>query len=156
MGRSHGITFAYDNKRLLKTLAKYQGDVIAKTEECVEKSARIYESELRSLASQHLDSDIVSDITVSFEKNEFEMGTRIGWTKNEEFNPDHVTNVYKAIFANYGTPKRFTKAGAERGSIDSTGFLKQAKENVKDTIHKLQKDIIKQANKEARREFNKR
>ena len=56
----------------------------------------------------------------------------VGWKKQKPTTGNPLPDTYKVMFYNYGTPKRSTASGANRGKVDahpvgSHGFIKKAK-----------------------------
>lgn len=59
-----------------------------------------------------------------------------GWLKRDE------EAFLKICYLNYGTPKRYTKAGAYRGKISPRYFITNAKRSAAQKVKKVQKDAL--------------
>lgn len=71
----------------------------------------------------------------------------VGWKKQKPTAGNPLPDTYKVMFYNYGTPKRTTKKGANRGQEDahpvgSHGFIKKAKLAVRNRNKKLQEETL--------------
>ena len=62
-----------------------------------------------------------------------------GWDRNK--NPE---DFLKVCYLNYGTPKRETKKGYNRGKIAARGFLSNAKRSAKQKINARKKTMLKE------------
>lgn len=72
----------------------------------------------------------------------------VGWRKVERNSGAPLTDSEKVIVANYGTPERFTRAGASRGEMPKLNFLKKAKSKAKLKIKKRIESGYAELNKE--------
>ncbi|MBR4859357.1 MAG: hypothetical protein IKU08_09275 [Clostridia bacterium] len=72
----------------------------------------------------------------------------VGWRKVEHTRGAPLTDSEKVIIANYGTPERFTNAGASRGEIKKLNFLKKAKAKAKLKIKRRIESGFAELNKE--------
>lgn len=71
----------------------------------------------------------------------------VGWKKQKPTAGNPLPDTYKVLFYNYGTPKRTTKGGENRGKEDahpvgSHGFIKKAKLAVRNKNKKLQEETL--------------
>lgn len=71
----------------------------------------------------------------------------VGWKKQKPTAENPLPDTYKVMFYNYGTPKRATKSGANRGQEDahpvgSHGFIKKAKLAARNKNKKLQEATL--------------
>lgn len=71
----------------------------------------------------------------------------VGWKKTKPTTGNPLPDVYKVMFFNYGTPRRTTKAGHDRGEESahpkgSHGFIKKAKLAAANKNRKLQKQTL--------------
>lgn len=72
----------------------------------------------------------------------------VGWKKQKPSKTNPLPDTYKVMFYNYGTPKRTTKIGYNRGAESphpkgSHGFIKKAKLAVVQKNKKVQRDTLK-------------
>lgn len=71
----------------------------------------------------------------------------VGWKKQKPTTGNPLPDTYKVMFYNYGTPKRTTKKGYNRGEESphpegSHGFIKKAKLAAANKNKKLQKETL--------------
>lgn len=64
-----------------------------------------------------------------------------GWKKGKP-NYKKLSDAYKVLFYNYGTPKRTTKKGQNRGKEKATYFISNAKRSAMRKCKKIQKDFL--------------
>lgn len=128
---------------LLKKIEKAGGNTKSATMACMDKSAQIMQNELKtqmrnSEAPKKL-IDAMPDPTV---KNDYGLITAEVGYKKGTFDPNNLSDGYKVVFLNYGTPYR-KKHGKER----ARGFIQRAKSKAKPKIkaeqEKTLKDILK-------------
>lgn len=67
---------------------------------------------------------------------------RTGYKKGE-YNPDNISDGYKAVFLNYGTPRR-----SKHGKVRPRGFIQKAKKAAKPKINAECEKIFNEAIKE--------
>lgn len=117
---------------------------------CFEKCAENLYDELYSKAQKAgLDNRLLEQIDETFIENQSAnvWHYEVGWKKQKPTAENPLPDVYKVMFYNYGTPKRTTKAGANRGQEDahpvgSHGFIKKAKLAVRNKNKKLQQETL--------------
>jgi hypothetical protein len=64
------------------------------------------------------------------------MIARVGYKKGA-YNPNDISDGYKVVFSNYGTPKR-----SKHGKIEAKGFIDRAQKNARKRIKKAQKEAL--------------
>lgn len=64
-----------------------------------------------------------------------------GWQKGKP-NYKNLSDAYKVLFYNYGTPRRSTKKGANRGKIQAHGFIGNAKRAAYRRCKKIQSEFL--------------
>lgn len=117
---------------------------------CFEKCAENLYDELYLKAQKAgLDNRLLEQIDETFIENQSANVWRyeVGWKKQKPTAGNPLPDTYKVMFYNYGTPKRKTATGANRGQEDphpvgSHGFIKKAKLAVRNKNKKLQQETL--------------
>ncbi len=117
---------------------------------CFEKCAENLYDELYFKAKKAgLDNRLVEQIDEEFIENPNHniWHYEVGWKKEKPSKTNPLPDVYKVMFYNYGTPKRTTVAGENRGEETthpkgSHGFIKKAKLAARRKNKKLQQDTL--------------
>lgn len=116
---------------------------------CFEKAAEnIYDELVAKAESAGLDNRLIEQISEEWDENgnANRWNYSVGWKKaHPKANP--LPDTYKVMFYNYGTPRRTTKAGYNRGAESphpkgSHGFIKKAKLAAANKNKKLYKDTL--------------
>ena len=133
---------------LLAAVKKASGDVDRAASKAIKESARIYEQELRIAAhNAGVPQDIISQIKSETSEQNDRYSARVGWRLGA-YDPANPSAGYKAMFINYGTVRRITRQGWNRGQIakptKQRQFITIAKRKANTRIKRLQQDIIKQ------------
>ncbi|MBQ2348087.1 MAG: hypothetical protein II388_06945 [Clostridia bacterium] len=151
MGRAKsGISVKLEGfEEYLQKLEKAGKDVDTAAQNAVRKSASIAEQELRAAANAaQVPSSITKDIRTKYESNFGKYSAEVGWEKGN-YNSDKPSSAYKAIFLNFGTVRRQTKAGKNRGQIanpeKSKRFITVAKRKASSKIKQAQKEQLEKA-----------
>lgn len=129
---------------LLEKINKAGGDVEAATWEAARKGARVMYEELKNeAAASGVPASVTNEITFQAERDDSgnRYACKVGWRMGE-YDPSNPSTAYKAVFMNYGTPKRYTQAGAYRGSITGRGFIGRAKKKARPKIKKVQEEAL--------------
>lgn len=120
------------------------GNIDKQGKECFEQCARETEAQLRAKAkASGLDQKLLNKMNSKTTQNtsagiwDFETG----WEKGK-LNSKKISDGYKVLFYNYGTPKRYTKKGANRGKEAKTNFIANAKRAAAKRCKKIQKDFL--------------
>ena len=126
-------------EELLKEVEKAQGNVDKAAEKCAEKGADILQDEMKSkMENAGVDSGLISRMPSPQVENDFgEYTARVGYKKGE-YNPKNLSDGYKAVFINYGTPRR-----TKHGQVKARGFIDKAKSAAR---RKIQKEMEKTRN----------
>jgi hypothetical protein len=100
-------------------------------EECAEN---LYDALYLNAQKAGLDNRLLEQLEEEFIEipNKNVWHYECGWKKEKPTTGNPLPDVYKVMFYNYGTPKRTTKSGANRGEESkhpkgSNGFIKKAK-----------------------------
>ena len=135
-------------EELIKEIEKAEGNADAACEQALKKSAVIMEDELTAeMEKSHVDSKLISRMpSYEIEKNHGLITARVGYKKGA-YNPDNLSDGYKVVFANYGTPRR-SKHGkivdvSDGGKI-KLGFIDRAKRKAKPKIYRVQKKTLEE------------
>lgn len=123
------------------------GSINSAAEDCIRKSAEIMESELKSqMQKDGVDSSLINRMpSPKIESSGNRYSAKVGYEATE-YNPNNISDYFKAIFLNYGTPHR-TKHGKEK----SRGFVVRAKRKAKPKIKKQQEETLKEIIREIER-----
>ena len=115
---------------ILKDIEKAGGSINAAARECMEKSAKIMEDELKSkMQHANVDSDLINRMPApEIETSANKVTARVGYKKGA-YDPKNPSDGYKVIFINYGTPRR-----TAHGKIKERGFIQKAKKSAKKRI----------------------
>lgn len=128
--------------KLLEKVQEASKDASRAAAKVVDESSKVIEAELKNEASASgLPTSLTGEITreVTAEGDRYSAST--GW-KLGNYDPRNLSAGYKAIFLNYGTVRRQTKTGKDRGQLEKRDFINRAKKAAKPKVKKLQKQII--------------
>lgn len=123
---------------LLEQIEKAGGTIDRAAESCLRESAQIMQNELKSeMMKSGVDSDLIDRMpTPEIEKNGNAMIARVGYKKGA-YNPNDLSDGYKVVFLNYGTPKR-----SKHGKVEAKGFIDRAQKQARKRIKKAQKETL--------------
>ena len=124
---------------LFEQIKKAGGKVDEAAEQCLAESAQIMEDELKAqMQKSGVDSDLINRMpTPELKKDGNAMFARVGYQKGT-YNPSDLSDGYKAVFLNYGTPKR-----SKHGKVEAIGFVNKARSKAKNQIKKKQEETLK-------------
>lgn len=125
-------------EELFDLIAMAHGDVDKAAEQCLHESAQIMQNELKTqMQKSSVDSDLIARMPPpEFERKGNAMIARVGYKKGA-YNPDDLSDGYKAVFLNYGTPKR-----SKHGKVEAKGFIDKAQKKSRKQIKKAQKETL--------------
>ena len=137
--------------KYINELRKAGANVQKVTEETLLKSAEIFKNELvkntdASPMSQETKDRMKEDLIepqIIHSSDQIvvaETGYRMG-----DYNPKNLSGGFIAQFNEYGTVKRKTRKGANRGSLEELEFTRRTHKAVNPKIKKLQKGILEEA-----------
>lgn len=123
---------------LLEQIQKADGTVDRAVESCMKQSAQIMQSELKAeMQKSGVDSDLINRMpTPELQKDGNTIIARVGYKKGA-YNPNDISDGYKAVFLNYGTPKR-----SKHGKVEAKGFIDRAQKKARKRIKKAQKEAL--------------
>lgn len=124
---------------LLSKIEKAGGSIDRATETCLKQSATIMQTELKSeMQKSNVPTDLVNAMPANeITRNGNRFTARVGYRKGS-YNPNNLSDGYKVVFLNYGTPKR-----TKHGKITARGFIQRAKKTANTKIKKQQEATLK-------------
>ena len=131
---------------LLKEIEKAEGSIEAATESAMRLSAHIMQTELKNqMAKSNVDKSLIARMPpFEIEKDFGRIMARVGYKKGG-YDPDNLSDGYKVVFLNYGTPYR-TEHGKILDKSDGgrikLGFIRRAKTAAKRKIKKQQEEAL--------------
>ena len=115
------------------------GTVEQATDSCLRQSAQIMQSELKSqMQKSGVDSGLIERMPspeVEVDGNVYI--ARVGYKKGA-YTPGDLSDGYKVVFLNYGTPNR-----SKHGKIAEKGFIQRAKNKARPQMKKAQEATLK-------------
>lgn len=127
-------------EEMLTAIEKAGGSIDKAANQCMQKSAKLMDEELKAqMRSANVKSDLINRMpSPEVEKEGNRYTARVGYVKGE-YNPTKPSDAYKAIFLNYGTPRR-----TKHGQVKARHFIENAKENAKSKIKNSQQQTLKE------------
>lgn len=124
---------------LFEQIKKAEGNVDKAAEQCLEESAQVMQSELKAqMQKSGVDSDLIDRMPApELKKDGNALIARVGYKKGA-YNPDDLSDGFKVVFLNYGTPKR-----SKHGKVVAKGFIDKAQRKAKKQIKKKQEETLK-------------
>ena len=127
---------------LLEQIQKAGGSIERATEKALLNGANLLTNDFKTGAiNRGLELDRLITPQVKWNKNRasIEAGFELG--DYDERNPN---SAYIAMFTEYGTIKRTTKAGANRGTITPDPFIRPAREKDAAKVKRYQKEALEE------------
>lgn len=126
---------------LLDAVRKAEGDVDREARKCIERSAEIVQEELKAKLSEAGTDGGGARLAKRMPAFEIEgagdrVTAHVGFVSTA-YDPDNLSDYYKAMFMNYGTPARKSH-GQER----AWDFIKKAKRAADKKIKTLQEESL--------------
>lgn len=127
-------------EELMKEIKKAEGNVEKATEKCLRKSADIMQDELKSqMQKANVPSELITAMPAPEIENDYGLITaRVGYKKGP-YDPTNISDSYKVVFLNYGTPNR-----KKHGKIVKRGFIQKAKNKARKPIQQQQENTLKE------------
>lgn len=125
---------------MLEEIQSAGGEIKPATERALQSSANLVTAKIRSGAeARNLSTEGIINPTVKWSGNRamVEVGYELG-----EYNSRNPSAGYIALFMEYGTAKRNTKSGANRGKETANPFIRPAVTEGKKEIVKAQKTAL--------------
>ena len=119
-------------------IKKASGSVDAAAKECLNTAANIMHSELKKqMQAANVDSDLINRMPApEIETDRNKHTARVGYKKGA-YTPNDISDGYKIVFTNYGTPKR-----KKHGQVKARGFIQAAKKKASAPIKKSQGECL--------------
>ncbi len=126
---------------MLKKIEKAGGNVDSASRKAMEKAADIMQDELKAQMQAADEKNTMSNLIArmpspTIEDDYGRITARVGYEKGA-YNPDNLSDGYKVIFLNYGTPRR-----TKHGKVKARGFIQKARNRAKPKIRKEQEKIL--------------
>lgn len=127
-------------EEMLTAIEKAGGSIDKAANQCMQKSAKLMDEELKAqMRSANVKSDLINRMpSPEVEKEGNRYTARVGFVKGE-YNPTKPSDAYKAIFLNYGTPRR-----TKHGQVKARHFIENAKKKAKSKIENSQQQTFKE------------
>lgn len=125
-------------ENLLKEIETAGGSINKACDSAIRQSAQIMQSELKSqMQSAGVEKELISAMPPpEVEENGNTFSARVGYKKGA-YNPDNLSDGYKVVFLNYGTPHR-----KKHGQVAARGFIQKAKRRARPKIKKEQEKAL--------------
>lgn len=149
--------------KYLEELQKAGANVNVVAEKVTKDCAAVVENEIKSQYTNGGHASLTSDVRTKITSKANNYHASVGWEMGN-YQPDNLTSGYKALFLNYGTPRRSIKTdkrirantydygwvtlGKNRGAVTPRGYITRAKEAAKPKINKIQKQVFEDLLKE--------
>lgn len=123
---------------LLEQIEKAGGTIDKAVDSCMKQSAQIMQSELKNeMKLSGVDNDLIARMPApEIQQDGNTMIARVGYKKGA-YNPNNISDGYKVVFLNYGTPKR-----SKHGKLEARGFIDRAQKKARKRIKKAQKEAL--------------
>lgn len=123
---------------LLSKIEKAGGSIDTAAETCLKNSAAIMEAELKAQMNKaDVESALINKMPApTIEKDGNRITARVGYKKGA-YNPRNISDGYKIVFLNFGTPHR-----TKHGKIEARGFIAKAKKKARAPIKKQQEKTL--------------
>ena len=127
-------------EEMLTAIEKAGGSIDKAANQCMQKSAKLMDEELKAqMRSANVKSDLINRMpSPEVEKDGNRYTARVGFVKGE-YNPTKPSDAYKAIFLNYGTPRR-----TKHGQGKARHFIEKAKKKAKPKIKNSQQQTLEE------------
>lgn len=139
MGKRSGISIKVEGfEELLNAIKDAGGSIDKSVDSAVKASAQIVQSEIKTQMEQ---SNVSNRLINAMPPPEiFQDGNavvaKVGYEKGT-YNPAKLSDGYKVVFLNYGTPHR-----TKHGRIVARGFIQRAKKSATPKVKKVQKEVF--------------
>lgn len=125
---------------LLAKIQKAGGTIDQAADTCARKAADIADQNLRqAMQTAKVDSDLISKMPKpSVEKEANSWHVKVGYVKENRMDPDNLSEAYKVILLNYGTPHRTES----KGQVKKKLFVRKAKRKSTAAIKKMEEETL--------------
>lgn len=127
-----GIISFYGFDELLKKIEDAGGTIDGAVTNCVKESEQIVQEEMKAqMRKKKVASDLIRRMPKpTIEKSGNAITARVGYKKGK-YNPKKLSDGYKAVFINYGTPR-----------IKPRKFIDSTKRKARPQIKKMQEEAL--------------
>lgn len=123
----------------IKAIEKAGGSIDATVNKCMQDSAEIMQDDLKTqMRESGVKSRLINAMPPPQVESKYNSVTaRVGYKKGT-YDPNNLSDGYKAVFLNYGTPHR-----KKHGKVKKRGFIVKAKVKARPKIKKAQEKAFK-------------
>lgn len=155
--KASGITLNLKGfEKMLDEIQTAGGNVETAAQDTLNECAKVVETELHTACNAAgVPASISSEIGVQKEQSGNRFSAKVGWQKGS-YNPHNLSAGYKAVFFNYGTPRRSVResgkhinidgnwvtVGTDRGAVTGRGFIEAAKDASRPKVRRIQKQKL--------------
>lgn len=139
MAKKSGVTVQISGfEEILTAIKDAGGSIDGAVNSALKQSAQIVQDELKTqMQSSGVNSNLINampnfEITQDGNRQVAEVGYKKG-----AYNPENLSDGYKVVFLNYGTPHR-----KKHGKIVGKGFIQKAKKKANPKVKKVQKETF--------------
>lgn len=123
---------------LVESIQKAGKSIDQAADSCLRQSAQIMQSELKTqMQAAGVDNSLIESMPppqITVDGNNY--SAAVGYKKGN-FDPRNPSDGYKAVFLNYGTPRR-----TKHGKVTPRGFIGNAKKKASPKIKQAQKETL--------------
>lgn len=123
---------------LLEQIQKAGGSIDRAADSCLRQSSQTMQSELKAqMQAAGVDSDLINSMPppeITVDGNRY--SAAVGYKKGD-YDPSNLSDGYKVVFLNYGTPRR-----TMHGKVAARGFIQAAKKKAAPQIKKQQQETL--------------
>lgn len=125
-------------EKILKDIEKANGSMVSACESALRQSAKTMQTELTSSMREANVPNHLIDAMPNFEIERYgnTVVARVGYKKGT-YDPKNLSDGYKVVFLNYGTPHR-----SVHGKMVAKGFIDTAKRKARPKIKKQQQQVF--------------
>lgn len=123
---------------LLKEIEKAGGKAESASVVCLQQSAQIMDAELKTqMRHSQVPEHLIDAMPAPTVENDHGLVTASVGYKKGTYDPHNLSDGYKVVFLNYGTPHR-----KKHGRMQRLGFIQKAKKKAKPKIEKQQRQTL--------------
>lgn len=125
---------------LLKQIEKAGGNAQNAATKAMRESAGVVNEQLKAeMSSASVKPRLIAAMPAPKIQNDFgRITAHVGYIKGA-YDPKNLSDAYKVLFLNYGTPHR-----SKHGKIKARGFIQKAKKKSRPKIKKIQEETLKE------------
>lgn len=140
MARKPILNFDGFAELLAKLERTQSGAIDEAAERCAKNAAELADQRLREqMQKAKVKPDLINGMPkpdIEREANAWHI--KVGYIKEEHMNPANLSDAYKVILLNYGTPHRMEN----KGQVARRGFVRTAKRKATPQIKKMQEETL--------------